>query len=148
MALDDTPVEHYPVEALASFTTHDLPTVAGFWSGADLADQERLGMEPNVDDTHAARARFAPADRRRRRDAARRGGPPCARGAARRPSRIVVSQLEDAAGMSERPNMPGTIDSWPNWSLALPEPLEAVLARPLTGEISHTLATPRDGRGR
>ena len=148
MALDDTPVEHYPVEALASFTTHDLPTLAGFWSGTDLADQERLGMEPNVEDTHAARARFAwqigaddgtPLD-----EVVRRAYETLARA----PSRIVVAQLEDATGTAERPNMPGTTDGWPNWSLALPEPLETVLDRPLTGEISHTLATPQSGPGR
>ena len=26
----------------------------------------------------------------------------------------------DAIGVEERPNMPGTVDEWPNWSLALP----------------------------
>jgi 4-alpha-glucanotransferase len=144
MALDDTPVDEYPVEALASFTTHDLPTCAGFWTGTDLADQHRLGMEPNVEDTERARQRLAaqigvdPAapvpDVARRAYAA----------LARSPSRIVVAQLEDAAGVAERPNMPGTTDEWPNWSLALPEPIEAVLARPETGEISHLLAEPRD----
>jgi len=45
--------------------------------------------------------------------------------------------------VAERPNMPGTEDGWPNWSLALPEPLDAVLARPLTGAIAEALA---DGR--
>ena len=44
--------------------------------------------------------------------------------------------------------MPGTTDGWPNWSLALPEPIETVLDRPLTGEISHTLATPQSGPDR
>ena len=149
MALDDTPVEHYPVEALASFTTHDLPTLAGFWSGRDLADQERLG--------HGAERRGHPrgpgplrvADRRRRQpprcdEVARRAHATLARA----PSRIVVAQLEDAPGVAERPNMPGTTDGWPNWSLALPEPIEAVLGRPLTGEISHTLATPQSGPDR
>jgi 4-alpha-glucanotransferase len=144
MALDDTPVEEYPVEALASFTTHDLPTCAGFWTGTDLADQDRLGMEPNVEDTERARQRLAAqigVD-------ASAPVPEVARRAyaalARAPSRIVVAQLEDAAGVAERPNMPGTTDEWPNWSLALPEPIEAVLARAETGEISHLLAEPDD----
>ncbi|MBV9950362.1 MAG: 4-alpha-glucanotransferase [Acidimicrobiia bacterium] len=144
MALDDTPAEQYPVEALASFTTHDLPTCAGFWTGSDLADQDRLGMEPNVADTEQARQRLAsqigvdesaPVPEVARRAYA---------ALSRAPSRIVVAQLEDAAGVAERPNMPGTTDEWPNWSLALPEPIEAVLARPETGEISHLLAQPDD----
>ena len=28
-------------------TTHDLPTIAGLWSGADLRTQQRLGLRPN-----------------------------------------------------------------------------------------------------
>jgi 4-alpha-glucanotransferase len=142
MALDDTPVEHYPVEAMASFTTHDLPTFAGFWTGSDLADQERLGLQPNAGDTHAARARLSAqvgaSDDTPVEEVARRAYGLLARA----PSRIVVAQLEDAAKVAERPNMPGTTDGWPNWSLALPEPLEDVLARPLAGEISHLLARP------
>jgi 4-alpha-glucanotransferase len=148
MELDDAPVDDYPVDALASLTTHDLPTLAGFWSGSDLADQQRLELEPNVDDTNRARARLAAqigadpdtaVEEVTRRAHAELGRSPC---------RIVVAQLEDAAGVVERPNMPGTTDQWPNWSLALPEPLEAVLARPLAGEISHLLAAPRDRPGR
>jgi 4-alpha-glucanotransferase len=44
------------------------------------------------------------------------------------PAALVTTTLEDLAGMLERPNMPGTIDEWPNWRWGLPHPLEAVLA--------------------
>ena len=30
------PPSSYPAQALAAVTTHDLPTVVGLWSGADL----------------------------------------------------------------------------------------------------------------
>src|SRR3954454_20695371 len=31
----------WPVAALASVTTHDLPTVAGLWTGSDVEDQQQ-----------------------------------------------------------------------------------------------------------
>ncbi len=37
-----------------------------------------------------------------------------------------LRSMEDALGVHERPNVPGTIDEFPNWRLALPVPLEEV----------------------
>ena len=34
--------------------------------------------------------------------------------------------MEDALGVHERPNVPGTIDEFPNWRLALPAPVEDI----------------------
>ena len=42
------------------------------------------------------------------------------------PSMILTATFEDALGVEERPNQPGTTDERPNWSLALPLPLEAI----------------------
>ena len=39
---DDDPAR-WPETSMAAVTTHDLPTVAGLWSGADLAEQLALG---------------------------------------------------------------------------------------------------------
>jgi 4-alpha-glucanotransferase len=36
--------------------------------------------------------------------------------------------LEDALGVHERANVPGTIDEFPNWRLALPSSLEEIEA--------------------
>ena len=41
----------FPAQALAAVTTHDLPTIAGLWSGADLAAQKRLELAPNESGT-------------------------------------------------------------------------------------------------
>ena len=40
--------EDYPVQAMAAVTTHDLPTLAGFWQGRDLAfrREAQLYTEP------------------------------------------------------------------------------------------------------
>ena len=36
----------YPEQALAAVTTHDLPTIAGLWTGSDVAAQTELGLAP------------------------------------------------------------------------------------------------------
>jgi 4-alpha-glucanotransferase len=46
------------------------------------------------------------------------------------PSAVLVATLEDALAVAERPNMPNTTTEWPNWSLALPYPLEAIERHP------------------
>jgi 4-alpha-glucanotransferase len=40
--------------------------------------------------------------------------------------RIVLASLEDALGVDERPNVPGTTTEFPNWRLALPSSLEEI----------------------
>ena len=47
-------------------------------------------------------------------------------GLAEAPSTIVSATLEDALGVEERPNVPGTTTERPNWSIALPQPIEAL----------------------
>ncbi len=46
---EDDPVERWATDALGSVTTHDLPTVAGVWTGADLRMQEDAGLDPDTD---------------------------------------------------------------------------------------------------
>src|SRR5262245_30356890 len=41
------PPERYPALARAAVTTHDLPTIAGLWTGADLEAQAAMGREVN-----------------------------------------------------------------------------------------------------
>jgi 4-alpha-glucanotransferase len=47
-----------------------------------------------------------------------------------------VFNLEDAAAVKERPNMPGTVTQWPNWSWAIPAPSDDVLNGPLAKAIA------------
>ena len=46
---------------------------------------------------------------------------------------------DDAGAVAERPNMPGTVTQWPNWRLALPRPVEDLLAEPLAREVASIL---------
>lgn len=57
------PPEHYPARAAACVSTHDLPTLAGWWSGADIDEDLALGRLAS-DAEAEARARRA-ADRQR-----------------------------------------------------------------------------------
>ena len=40
--------EAYPARAMATVTTHDLPTLAGFWQGHDLALKRTLNLYPEA----------------------------------------------------------------------------------------------------
>ncbi len=137
------PPERYPREALAAVTTHDLPTVAGVWSGADLSAQRSCDLAPNEEGHAELRARLvraagvgedAPVDE------VTEGA---YRALARAPSRVIVATLDDALGVEERPNMPGTLDEWPNWSLALPLPLEEIEADPRPSAVAKAIGTAR-----
>src|SRR5204862_3550173 len=45
--------KEYPELALSSVTTHDLPTIAGLWTGADAAALKGIGLDPNEEGTEA-----------------------------------------------------------------------------------------------
>lgn len=121
------PAERYPEGALVSFSTHDLPTYAGWQAGHDLAVKRALGLDPGEDE--AARD-----DARRRlaeviaRHGIGEGGTPSftdvARFLARTPSRLLVVAAEDVFGVVDQPNVPGTIDEHPNWRRKLPLDLD------------------------
>jgi len=137
---EKTPPSRFPERALAAVTTHDLPTIAGLWSGSDLASQKRLGLSPNEAGTAEIRARVQRLTRATGRIPV---GEVIARvhealGRAR--SRIVTSTLDDAMAVEERPNMPATMDEWPNWRLALPQPIETLADSKLADRIARALA--------
>jgi 4-alpha-glucanotransferase len=52
----------------------------------------------------------------------------------------LAASLDDALALEERPNMPGTLDEWPNWRLGLPIPLEEVEQMALPRRIAASLS--------
>jgi 4-alpha-glucanotransferase len=130
--------------AVAMTTTHDLPTVAGWWQGRDIAWRRRLGRFPD-----AAAADAEEAGRARDRQAlwqamcragAAAGEPPGAEAAERvvdaairhvgaAASALALLPVEDACALGEQPNLPGTVDGHPNWRRRLPEDTEALFNR-------------------
>ncbi len=132
----DPPIK-FPQSALAAVTTHDLPTIAGLWTGADLADQHRLGLQPNEESTREIRARLSSmtelGDDASLEDIIERAYELLAQA----PSAIVAATLEDALAVQRRPNMPGAPEN--SWSAALPEPLENLMSHPLARAIARAL---------
>ena len=141
--------QRWPRRALAAVTTHDLPTVAGLWTGSDLLDQRRAGLRPNPEALEAIAARVG------RRCGLRRDAPVAEvieavhRVLATAPCPVTTANLSDALGVAERPNMPGTVDTWPNWRLPLPVGLEAIRRDPGVRRVAAALARPsiRPGSG-
>jgi len=142
------PPAHYPELALAATTTHDLPTIAGLWNGNDLRIQRELGLQPNDQGLQEIRQRLQ-----------RITGLPDGAGVeevivrahqllAEAPSAMITATLEDALGVEERPNMPGTTTEWPNWSIALPVPLESLQVNPLVHATSQVFKRRRPSSGR
>lgn len=136
---EKTPPSRFPDRALAAVTTHDLPTIAGLWSDSDLDAQKRLGLSPNEAGTAEIKSRV-------RRLTRSTPGTPAADVVARvhealgrAPSRIVTATLDDAMVVEERPNMPATTDEWPNWCLALPQPIESLTDSRLAKRIAKAL---------
>ena len=130
----------YPRAALAAVGTHDLPTIAGTWLGGDLDVQRRAGLEPDAEDLALLRARLARAA----------GLEPGAdlddavlavhRALAASPAAIVMATLDDALRVTERPNLPGTIDEHPNWSIPLPATIEELTRVPFVARLAAALA--------
>ena len=119
------PPSRYPARSFAGVTTHDLPTVAGAWSGSDLLAQEAAGVTPDRNGLAILRARLFSAagvaadasldDLVHALHARLSAAPPT----------HVAATLEDALRVDERPNLPGTVaPQRDNWSLALPKTLE------------------------
>ncbi|HEX3623578.1 MAG TPA: 4-alpha-glucanotransferase [Acidimicrobiales bacterium] len=140
---EEEPPSGYPEQALAAVTTHDLPTVAGVRTGADLENQKTIGMEPNEKASLALRTKLAelvgldddaPVDEVVRATYA---------ALADAPSMLLTAGLDDALGVEERPNMPGTTDEWPNWSIALPLSLEEIEADPRPRAVAAALERRR-----
>lgn len=124
MWFESDPPTEFPELALAAATNHDLPTIAGIWTGADLQDQKEIGLEGDEDAETLLRERL-----RNHTDVGDDADVEevivrayTALGEA--PSRIKVATLEDAFEVERRPNQPGTMDERPNWSMRLPMPVE------------------------
>lgn len=140
---EDGPPSTWPVKALAAITTHDLPTVAGVWTGADRRARRELGLA--VDDEAEQRLQdklrlaVSADDQTSLAEVVRRAHEALSTA----PSLLVTATLEDALEVEERPNQPGTVDEWPNWSIPLPVTLEELETQPGVRAVAQAI-----GRGR
>lgn len=128
-------------DAVAMTSTHDLPTVAGWWSGADIATRAPLGLADEKTETEE-RAK----DRPRLWEAFAEAGAvdaaapmprdpaPAVDAAiaftAQSPAAMALIPIEDVLGLRDQPNLPGTTDEHPNWRRRLDAPAADLFRRP------------------
>ncbi|RYX98898.1 MAG: 4-alpha-glucanotransferase [Bradyrhizobiaceae bacterium] len=113
-------LDHYAANALVTFNTHDLPTYAGWRSYHDLQLKRSIGIDPGESDD-ARRYAIEMLDTVLRQNGIDRSdffG--VAHFLARTRTRLEAIALEDLLGVTDQPNIPGTIDEHPNWRQRLP----------------------------
>lgn len=135
--------------ALACFSTHDTPTLSGFWYGIDIDLWHRVGWIDGAERLrrHAHRA----AQRTSLRD--RCAIPTNATmeavadsihaSLASAPSALVSVQLDDALGVTQTQNLPGTVDEYPNWRRRLPVPVEVLADDPALRRVADLMSSAR-----
>jgi 4-alpha-glucanotransferase len=120
----------WPAAALACVGTHDTNTFAGWWTGHAVDVLERiefLAPEAAREMRESKRADMAGVS-------AKLGDPESVESAslavhariAGSPCRLAALQIEDALGMVDQVNIPGTVTQHPNWQRKLPVTLEAL----------------------
>ena len=133
-------------EALATVTTHDMPTLRSFWEGNDIDLRRSLNLYPSAE----LEAMIREARERDREvllaalelEGLKPGSAEPAAGAftpelahalhiylARSSAALAAIQIEDLLGMTEPVNVPGTHHEYPNWQRKLSENLEDMAAR-------------------
>lgn len=134
--------DEWPGTAIATTTTHDLPTIAGWWLERDIDWRKQLDLlmpGQTEGDARQDRANERAAMWRALVEAGcahgempgREDGAPAADAAAEfisaTPAPLSMLPIEDALALAEQPNLPGTIDSHPNWRRRLPQTVDKVL---------------------
>ena len=155
--------EAHPARAMATVTTHDLPTLTGFWQGHDLTLKRRLNLYPEA---HLAEADAASREQDRRillEDLEYRGllpddaaskpeaGDPCPlelREAileylAQSEAALMEVRLEEVFGVTEQQNLPGTHTEHPNWRVKLPLTLDQMEQSPEPARLAARLNKAR-----
>lgn len=148
--------EHFPHLALVSSTTHDLPTLAGFWGGRDIEARKSAGLlsDPAWYDRlwaerHTEKAQMIetlirdgclPADFPR--EAA---GWPELTGELHNaiigwlcstPSALMLLNQEDLTKETEQQNLPGTTTEYPNWKRKMKLTLEQLEGAEAAGFVA------------
>jgi 4-alpha-glucanotransferase len=146
------PPDRWNPESVATISTHDLPTASGFLRGEHVRVRAELGL---LDDPDADAAR-AKADREELVELLRAQGlvdgddPGEDRLVVamhellgRAASRLVLVAPYDVIGETRQPNLPGTVDQYPNWKLPLPESLEELRDDPRMRAVADVLRLAR-----
>jgi 4-alpha-glucanotransferase len=152
------PPETWDTTAVAMTSTHDLPTVAGWWHGSDITTRamcDRLGAGVREEDVSAERAddraalwdSFVDAGVVEGQAPTPEDTAPVVDVAvafvARTGSPLCLLPIEDVLGQEEQPNLPGTVDQHPNWRHRLNGEAGSLLDPPHVAARIERLATER-----
>jgi glycogen operon protein len=142
----------WPPRAAACVSTHDLPTLAGFWKAADLRERAALGLLADLPAALAERAAdraalcallaaegLLPAGARPEGTLDETLAAAIHALVARTPSTLMFVQAEDLAGETVGVNLPGTDRERPNWRRRLPVDVRELPGLPRARAILETL---------
>ncbi|GAA2506915.1 4-alpha-glucanotransferase [Winogradskya humida] len=144
------PASRYPRNALATISTHDLPTAAGFLVGEQVRIRAELGQLAGPVENERA---YADKDRAQLLARLTEEGLITAASTpdeivlamhaflARTPSRLITASLYDVLGELDQPNLPGTTDQYPNWRMPLKQGLEEIVVDPRFVRAAEVLST-------
>jgi 4-alpha-glucanotransferase len=127
--------QEYPRDALVSATTHDLPTLAGFWLGRDIDARRDAGLLPDESAYQSMRTGRAgekqklldllwelkllpdwfPRDASQVPELVGELHNAIVGFLASTPSKLMVLNQEDLLKQAEQQNLPGSTDEYPNW---------------------------------
>lgn len=153
---------HYPVQSMSTLTTHDMPTLTGYWHCLDLELGKELGLYPtddilsglyhsrhdnkqeilnslhghaSVPDWMTRKVDHMPMSKDLNFGMQRHmaGGS----------SALLSLQLEDWLQMDKPVNIPGTYLEYPNWKRKLNRNLEEIFTDPEINELAQSLTRAR-----
>ncbi|MBV6539893.1 4-alpha-glucanotransferase [Ursidibacter maritimus] len=151
------PLENYPYQAMTTLSTHDLPTVQGYWKGYDFELGQKYGVYPNEEVLHILRD-----TRHSNKEAIRRAVEsvqilePDSAGitqvfnhqlqsyVADTNSVLFGTQPEDWLNMLEPVNIPGTSTEYPNWRRKLSQTTQAIFADEKVQQLLDTICQKRN----
>ena len=153
---------HYPVQSMSTLTTHDMPTLIGYWHCLDLELGKEIGLYPTEEILQTLYA-----DRHENKQAIldtlhghgsigdnvgrdvnhtgmnrelNNGMQVHMAGGS---SALLSLQLEDWLEMDKPVNIPGTFDEYPNWRRKLTENIESMFDRHDINELASKLTLAR-----
>jgi 4-alpha-glucanotransferase len=152
---------HWQRSAVAMTSTHDLPTLAGWWHGEDLRarhEHNRLGADADFSQLKSERGqdrtllwrRLVEQHTAEGEAPDRANAAPVVDGAiklvAQTDSVLCLVPLEDLLAEENQPNLPGTVDEYPNWRRRLAVNAGDVLDAPEPQRRAQAIASARPRR--
>lgn len=157
---------HYPVQSMATLTTHDMPTLIGFWHCLDLELGKTIGLYPTEDilqtlytDRHDNKQSILDSlhghgsvDGEVSRDVNNTPMTEALNYAmqvhmAKGSSALLSLQLEDWLQMDKPVNIPGTFNEYPNWRRKLTQNVEDIFQNHAINGLAHQLTHARKQAG-